>query len=186
MLRQNPCTQSIPVVFMTARTQTYECEHFLALGAAGVIAKPFDPMTLASLLTGFFRDGDTAPDGRDALRSRLDTDLPRLVQCRSDLEISSRRPFALATTRDIAHRLVATVGVCGYCACCDVSDLLDAARTLEGAATSALSGNNGGGTAGDRIDALLTQIERFPPIRSCGQASRLEHAGRPDTMPPSA
>ena len=53
MLRANPCTQSIPVVFMTARTQTYERERFIALGATGVIAKPFDPMTLASRVTAF-------------------------------------------------------------------------------------------------------------------------------------
>jgi CheY-like chemotaxis protein len=32
---------------MTARAQTRESEHFIALGAEGVISKPFDPMTLA-------------------------------------------------------------------------------------------------------------------------------------------
>lgn len=47
-LRKNPQTSAIPVVFMTARAQTREVEHFIALGAQGVISKPFDPMTLAS------------------------------------------------------------------------------------------------------------------------------------------
>ncbi len=37
-----------PVVFMTARVQPREVERYLALGALGVIAKPFDPMTLAA------------------------------------------------------------------------------------------------------------------------------------------
>jgi CheY-like chemotaxis protein len=46
-LRKNPQTSSIPVLFMTARAQTREVEHFIALGAQGVISKPFDPMTLA-------------------------------------------------------------------------------------------------------------------------------------------
>ena len=46
-LRKNPQTSQIPVVFMTARAQTREVEHFIALGAQGVISKPFDPMTLA-------------------------------------------------------------------------------------------------------------------------------------------
>jgi CheY-like chemotaxis protein len=46
-LRRNPQTSTIPVVFMTARAQTREVEHFIALGAQGVISKPFDPMTLA-------------------------------------------------------------------------------------------------------------------------------------------
>ena len=36
----------IPVVFMTAKVQEREIERYLGLGAAGVIRKPFDPMTL--------------------------------------------------------------------------------------------------------------------------------------------
>jgi two-component system OmpR family response regulator len=36
-----------PVIFMTARVQPKEVDHYLALGAIGVIAKPFDPMTLS-------------------------------------------------------------------------------------------------------------------------------------------
>lgn len=39
-----------PVVFMTARAQGFERERLLKLGAAGVIAKPFDPMSLAAQL----------------------------------------------------------------------------------------------------------------------------------------
>jgi CheY-like chemotaxis protein len=46
-LRKNPQTSAIPVLFMTARAQTREVQHFIALGAQGVISKPFDPMTLA-------------------------------------------------------------------------------------------------------------------------------------------
>lgn len=36
-----------PVIFMTARAQSGEVDRFRALGAIGVITKPFDPMTLA-------------------------------------------------------------------------------------------------------------------------------------------
>jgi len=46
-LRKNPQTDRIPVVFMTARAQTREIEQFIAMGAQGVISKPFDPLTLA-------------------------------------------------------------------------------------------------------------------------------------------
>lgn len=46
-LRQAPETSPIPVVFTTARTQPEDLERFVSLGAAGVISKPFDPMTLA-------------------------------------------------------------------------------------------------------------------------------------------
>jgi two-component system OmpR family response regulator len=46
-LRLDPKTASIPVVFATARSQPEDLERFMSLGAAGVISKPFDPMTLA-------------------------------------------------------------------------------------------------------------------------------------------
>jgi CheY-like chemotaxis protein len=46
-LRKNPATNSIPIIFMTAKVQNDELRRYMALGALGVIAKPFDPMTLA-------------------------------------------------------------------------------------------------------------------------------------------
>lgn len=46
-LRQDPETLAIPVIFVTAKVQPEEIERFLALGAVGVIAKPFDPLTLS-------------------------------------------------------------------------------------------------------------------------------------------
>jgi CheY-like chemotaxis protein len=36
----------VPVIFLTAKVGEAERERLLSLGAAGVIAKPFDPMTL--------------------------------------------------------------------------------------------------------------------------------------------
>ncbi len=46
-LREDAETATIPVVFVTARTRAEDVARFIALGAAGVIAKPFDPMALA-------------------------------------------------------------------------------------------------------------------------------------------
>lgn len=46
-LRELGLEPPVPVVFITARTQAHEIAQFRALGAVGVIAKPFDPMTLA-------------------------------------------------------------------------------------------------------------------------------------------
>lgn len=37
---------SIPVIFMTAKVQRSEVDHYLSVGALGVIQKPFNPMTL--------------------------------------------------------------------------------------------------------------------------------------------
>lgn len=45
-LRQLPETAGTPVIFMTAKVQKSEVEGYRALGAAGVISKPFDPMLL--------------------------------------------------------------------------------------------------------------------------------------------
>lgn len=46
-LRKNPATSKIPVVFLTARGLPDEVDRLKKQGAAGVITKPFDPMTLA-------------------------------------------------------------------------------------------------------------------------------------------
>jgi len=45
-LRENEELAGTPVIFMTAKVQTREVESYCQLGAAGVISKPFDPMTL--------------------------------------------------------------------------------------------------------------------------------------------
>ena len=46
-LRSLSSLTQTPVIFMTAKVQTDEIEHFKSLGVKDVIAKPFDPMTLA-------------------------------------------------------------------------------------------------------------------------------------------
>lgn len=47
-LRELPSLAELPVAFMTAKVQPAEVTHYKTLGARDVIAKPFDPMTLAS------------------------------------------------------------------------------------------------------------------------------------------
>jgi len=59
-LREDKRTATIPVVFMTARAQESEIERFRALGAAGVIAKPFDPLTLAKSVRACLGERATA------------------------------------------------------------------------------------------------------------------------------
>jgi CheY-like chemotaxis protein len=46
MLRDDPATARIPVIFMTAKAQQREIDALLAMGAEGLIVKPFDPMQL--------------------------------------------------------------------------------------------------------------------------------------------
>ncbi len=47
-LDENPKTRSIPVILLTAKTRAAEKRLFQSMGVAGVITKPFTPLTLAS------------------------------------------------------------------------------------------------------------------------------------------
>ncbi len=47
-LQANIQTGSIPVIFLTAKTQAADKNQFQSLGVVGVITKPFNSMTLAS------------------------------------------------------------------------------------------------------------------------------------------
>jgi CheY-like chemotaxis protein len=47
VLRSRAETRAIPVLFMTAKAQAGELTRYASLGVAGVIPKPFDPMTLS-------------------------------------------------------------------------------------------------------------------------------------------
>ena len=59
-LQADPRTRDIDVVLLTAKVQPSEQTRFLQLvGVAGVIAKPFDPMTLPEQVAGILGwDGD--------------------------------------------------------------------------------------------------------------------------------
>ena len=46
-LQDDPRTHDIPVIFLTARSQQFEIQTGLSLGALGYIIKPFDTFTLA-------------------------------------------------------------------------------------------------------------------------------------------
>jgi CheY-like chemotaxis protein len=49
-LRAQESTRAVPVVFLTAKAQIRERAQLADLGAAGVLAKPFDPTTLGDEL----------------------------------------------------------------------------------------------------------------------------------------
>jgi CheY-like chemotaxis protein len=46
-LQENPRTQQIPVILLTARVQLTDQAQFAQLNIVGMIVKPFDPLTLA-------------------------------------------------------------------------------------------------------------------------------------------
>jgi CheY-like chemotaxis protein len=51
-LQANPATARIPVVLLTAKVQGVDQRRFAGLGVAGVLFKPFDPLTLAQQIAG--------------------------------------------------------------------------------------------------------------------------------------
>lgn len=54
-LRKLPGLSEVPVVFMTARVSKEFSDGLRGEGALDVVAKPFDPMTLASHLRGLWQ-----------------------------------------------------------------------------------------------------------------------------------
>jgi two-component system, OmpR family, response regulator len=55
-LRKFPELANTPAVFMTAKVQPQEVQEYLSMGALAVIAKPFDPMTLAEELRTIWKN----------------------------------------------------------------------------------------------------------------------------------
>ena len=53
-LRADGDSGAIPVIFLTAKVQASERTRFAGLDVAGLIAKPFDPMTLHTQVADFF------------------------------------------------------------------------------------------------------------------------------------
>lgn len=51
--RQSPLRDT-PVIFITAKIQPAEVQNYQKLGAAGVIAKPFDPLQLSERIQGIW------------------------------------------------------------------------------------------------------------------------------------
>jgi CheY-like chemotaxis protein len=62
-LRANPATSGYPIIFMTAKVQSHEISKYIDLGALGVIAKPFDPMSLASSVRTIWEQDHGRVDG---------------------------------------------------------------------------------------------------------------------------
>ena len=147
-LREMPNTANIPVVFMTARAQTRDIERFLSLGVTGVIAKPFDPMTLVATVRRYAQVAKIAPLRADfVLRARKDA--TALAECRRHLVTRGSLPDLLGDLRKIAHGLAGASGTYGF------AEISDAAAALEHDVTAELAGNGTPPQTKKRLDALL-------------------------------
>ena len=63
--------REVPVIMVTAKAQRHEIESYFGAGAAGVITKPFDPMTLADRVRELVGNARKRSSRAGALASRL-------------------------------------------------------------------------------------------------------------------
>jgi CheY-like chemotaxis protein len=149
VLREKPETADIPVIFMTARAQARELDRFRSLGAFGVIAKPFDPMTLATSVRNYLPPRpDPLADLKTGFLKRVSRDVAALKEHRDELERRGASPTALEGIRNISHSLSGAGGIYGY------AEISDAAAAAEDAALCRLAGS------GER-EALLRALDRL-------------------------
>jgi CheY-like chemotaxis protein len=156
-LRKDPRTADIPVLFMTARAQAREVRNLIALGAQGVISKPFDPMTLAFSVRSHLRAirFDTL---RTMFVRRAKSDAGLLASCRAapaDAATASR-------IRDIAHGLAGAAGLFGF------DQISSDAAALEQTIMLRLEGSGTENDVTRALDRLLSGMEgewAAPPVR---------------------
>jgi CheY-like chemotaxis protein len=147
-LRKDPRTADIPVVFMTARAQAREVQNFIALGAQGVISKPFDPMTLA-----FSVRSHLTTIRLETLRTvfvrRAKSDAGLLAACRS----SPADPATASRIREIAHGLAGAAGLFGF------NQISNDAAALEETMVARLAGNGTPKDVARALDRLMSGME---------------------------
>ena len=153
-LRENAQTATIPVVFMTARAQTRELDRFRALGAVGVIPKPFDPMTLAASVRSFVPlSDDPFEELRGAFLQRVQKDANGLTRLRLTLQDGGSATDALSGIKHIAHGLAGAAGIFGF------AEISDTAAALEDEVVHELAGSGSGERIVPALDRLLSRLE---------------------------
>lgn len=127
-MRKDDVLSVIPVIFFTAGVMPSELVQLSGLGAAGFIAKPFDPMKLSDLLAEkleavgrvHHRDDSESHPGvygeierlwvvhRDSLIGDLAT-----VERQLEMMVDGAPPSDLSAAHGAAHRLTGALGVYG-------------------------------------------------------------------------
>lgn len=129
-LRNLPKMVATPVIFMTAKVQPQEIAEYRALGVLDVIAKPFDPMTLAETILAIWERYwlATAVAGSAALSDMYATSLPDKLSAVDAGWEQLRRSWdaeAFARLHRLVHSLHGTGATFGF------DKLSAAARGLE-------------------------------------------------------
>lgn len=140
-LRECLTTSGIPVVFMTARAQSCELQMFKSLGAAGVIRKPFDPMTLAASVRSHLNGGAARIGAmRHEFMDRLAVDLIKLSEHWLAAQTSPPASQPLSAMKSVAHGLAGAGGVFGFDEISHAAAKLESAILEEQSGSGSLSG----------------------------------------------
>jgi CheY-like chemotaxis protein len=153
-LRERSATGTTPVVFMTARAQTREIEQFVSLGAAGVIPKPFDPMTLAKSVKAFVQPARAVTAMRGNFLERARRDAAALDPYHAALTNDDRSGHALEQVKNIAHGLAGAGGIFGF------PEISDRSADLVRTADAMLHGTGSASEVERALDSLLAEIDR--------------------------
>jgi two-component system OmpR family response regulator len=138
-LRRLPGGGEVPVVFMTARVQVHEVAAYRALGAADVIAKPFDPMALSETVKGIWQGlfarsaaGDETGDLRRYFTGRLPGRIAEILAARDAARAAGWAAEPLRTFHRLTHSLAGAGATFGF------PEVSDVARRLERGLRAAL------------------------------------------------
>lgn len=161
-LRQIPSLARTPVVFLTAKVQPKEVERLLALGAIGVIAKPFEVVNLHKRLAELLAAAQPpAPveqgvlDELEALRREYADALPeRCAALEQAWQARAGNQDSLATLRFAAHGLTGSGATLGFPEVSEVAAKIE--QLLE--QPELLSGNGEGARAMAGLLARLREI----------------------------
>lgn len=119
-LHEDAATRDIPVVFVSADERSVRnAPEFAAAGVLGVIAKPFDPMTLPDEIAALIAAPTPAPDDHhdalgDALAQLWEERRPETMAAAAELEAALASGEAgWAHARQLAHNLAGVLGSLG-------------------------------------------------------------------------
>jgi CheY-like chemotaxis protein len=150
-LRENPVTANMPVVFMVEHSHGQALEYFRSLGASGIIAKPFDPMTLAGSVRDQLRTAKLATMN-DAFGQRLRRDAIALAEYRAALGADPMSVEVLKQLQACAHKLAGSAGIFGH------AMVSSAASAVEDAAIDRAAGGGAPGAVEAYLEVLLACI----------------------------
>lgn len=183
LLRLLPGLEVTPVVFMTAKVQPGEIAHLKSLGALEVIAKPFDPMLLASRLAEIWAtvpalppSNDALHDGMEALRKQyaqsFDEKWQRLNDAWTLAKVGDTEALRLARLH--AHTMAGSGATIGYP---EVSRLASAVEHLLTLCDETRDGTDNS----SELDMLMSKL-RLATATSDEVSERLAYPHRANTI----